>query len=74
MDCGVYVSDVPDVEARARAIAEAIEVVATAAPEIDLRQCRAFSDEEFTARDLRTMVEYRMEHLSFATEPPGPTL
>lgn len=70
----VYTTDSQDSETSARQIAQAIEAVAGHATGIDLRECEAFSEEEFTARDVRTMVEYRLEHLSFATDPPGPTL
>lgn len=41
---------------------------------LDLRQCEAYSEEEFTLRDLREQVQYRVEHLSFRTDPPGPTV
>lgn len=39
---------------------------------VDLRQCEAFSEEEFTLRDMRETVEYHIEHLSYRTDPPGP--
>ncbi len=38
---------------------------------VDLRQCEAFSEMEFTLRDMRDNVEYHLEHLSYRTEPPG---
>jgi hypothetical protein len=39
---------------------------------VDLRQCEAFSEMDFTVRDLRDTVEYHLEYLSYRTEPPGP--
>jgi hypothetical protein len=41
---------------------------------VDLRQCEAFSEMEFTLRDMRETVEYHLEHLSYRTEPPGPVV
>lgn len=40
---------------------------------VDLRQCRAFSEFEFSLGDMRKTVEYHLEHLSYRTDPPGPT-
>lgn len=39
---------------------------------VDLRQCKAFSESEFSLRDMRETVEYHLEHLSYRTDPPGP--
>jgi hypothetical protein len=39
---------------------------------VDLRQCEAVSEMEFTVRDMRDTVEYHLEHLSYRSEPPGP--
>jgi hypothetical protein len=41
---------------------------------VDLRQCKASSEMEFTLRDLRDTEEYYLEHLSYRTEPPGPVV
>jgi hypothetical protein len=41
---------------------------------VDLRQCEAFSEMDFTVRDLRDTVEYHLEHLSYRTETPGPII
>lgn len=39
---------------------------------IDLRQCEAFSESEFSLKDMRGTIEYRLEYLSYRTDPPGP--
>lgn len=39
---------------------------------VDLRQCEAVSETEFTLRDMRDTVEYHAEHLSYRSDPPGP--
>lgn len=70
----VYLTDQQEFEESAKGVAAAISGVAQKATGIDLRQCEAYSDEEFTAKDVRTKVEYRLEHLSFGTDPAGPTL
>jgi hypothetical protein len=41
---------------------------------VDLRKCEAVSEMEFTVRDMRDTVEYRLEHLSYRTEPSGPVI
>jgi hypothetical protein len=41
---------------------------------VDLRLCKAFSEVEFSLRDMRGTVEYHLEHLSYRTEPPGPVV
>lgn len=41
---------------------------------VDLRKCEAISEMEFTLRDMRDMVEYHLEHISYRTEPPGPVM
>jgi hypothetical protein len=43
-----------------------------ASGKVDLRQCEAVSEMEFTLRDMRDTEEYHLEHLSYRTEPPGP--
>lgn len=39
---------------------------------VDLRQCKAFSEFEFSLGDMRKTVEYHLEHLSYRTDPLGP--
>ncbi len=41
---------------------------------VDLRQCKAFSEMEFTLQDMRGTFELHLEHLSHRTTPPGPVL
>jgi len=41
---------------------------------VDLRECKAVSEMEFTLRDMRDTVEYNLEHLSYRTEPSGPII
>jgi hypothetical protein len=38
---------------------------------VDLRECQAVSEMEFTLWDMRDTEEYHLEHLSYRTEPPG---
>ncbi len=37
-----------------------------------LCKCEAVSEMEFTLRDMRETIEYRLEHLSYRDEPSGP--
>jgi len=41
---------------------------------VDLRLCEAVSEMKFTLRDMRDSVEYRAEHISYRTDPPGPVI
>jgi hypothetical protein len=41
---------------------------------VELRQCTAVSEMEFTLRDMRDTVEYNFEHLSYRTNPTGPVI
>ena len=41
---------------------------------LDLRDCEAYSEEEFTLKDLRSNLQYRLEYLSHRTDPPGPVV
>lgn len=50
----------------------ALKEKSAAAGDIELRDCAASSDYEFTLRDLRDTVQYRLEYLSFRRDPPGP--
>lgn len=40
---------------------------------IELRRCEAVSERDFTLRDMRETVEYKLEHLSLRADPQGPT-
>jgi hypothetical protein len=39
---------------------------------VELRECKAVSEMEFTMQDMRQTEEYCLEHLSNRTDPPGP--
>jgi hypothetical protein len=39
---------------------------------IDLRECVALADTEFTLRDMATFKQWRLEHISVRMSPPGP--
>jgi hypothetical protein len=39
--------------------------------DIDLRQCRALADTEFTLRDLATLKQWRLEYISMRSSPAG---
>ncbi len=39
---------------------------------VDLRQGEAISETEFTLRDMRETIEFRLEHISYRAEPFGP--
>ncbi|MGB7412718.1 MAG: hypothetical protein WA902_00780 [Thermosynechococcaceae cyanobacterium] len=77
----VYVIDKAEYESKAREIAQRLKAEFPKLLEktknygtIDLRWCEAVSEVEFTLRDLRETVEYHLEHLSYRTEPHGPTV
>jgi hypothetical protein len=42
--------------------------------EVDLRECEAVSEMEFTLRDARDTIEYHAEHLSYRKDSPGPVI
>ncbi len=42
------------------------------AGKIDLRECEAYSEEEFTLRDLRGNIEYRFDFISLRPKSAGP--
>jgi hypothetical protein len=75
----VYVTDQDKYESMAEKMAEGLKAKFSALLEktqdfgsVDLRKCEAFSEVEFTVRDMRDTVEYHLEHLSYRSEPPGP--
>jgi hypothetical protein len=41
---------------------------------VDLRKCEAFSEMEFTVRDMRDTVEYNLEHLSYRDDLSEPVI
>jgi hypothetical protein len=50
------------------------KVLKTNIGKVDLRQCEAFSESEFTVQRMREMEEYRLEYLSHRTDPPEPSI
>jgi hypothetical protein len=50
------------------------KVLKTNIGKVDLRQCEAFSESEFTVRRMRETEEYRLEYLSYRTDPPEPSI
>jgi len=40
--------------------------------DIELRDCEAYSEREFTLGDVRDNLQYRLEYLSHRIDPPGP--
>jgi hypothetical protein len=43
-------------------------------PEIELRQCVAVSENSLTLRQYRSAIHFRLEWLSFDSDPPGPVI
>lgn len=68
----VYSLENSEFEKVAEEIATALSKVEVAG--VDLSRCGAYSEEEFTLRDLREQLQYRAEHLSYRTNPHGPTV
>jgi hypothetical protein len=50
------------------------KVLKTNIGKVDLRQCEAFSESEFTIQRMRETEEYRLEYLSYRTDPPEPSI
>ncbi len=73
----VYTIDVPEAEDAASAIADDINhrfdelVDKASAGGVVLGSCDAYSEEEFTLRDIRQHVEFRLDHLSNRVFPDG---
>lgn len=78
----VSASDEPKAYATARAAAEALEKIFGQAFErqggarqyIDLRYCDPISDSVLTIQDREKLSEWRLEHLSLASDPPQPMI
>lgn len=75
----VYSSDDPSFEAEAISISEKIkskydELIAKTSDKgtVLLRECEAYSEYDFTLKDLRSNIQYRLEYLSNRIEPTGP--
>ncbi len=69
----VYSTEHPEFEKAANDIAESLNNTKNLTG-LDLIQCAAYSEEEFTLKDLREQVQYRAEHLSYRTDPHGPVV
>jgi len=75
--CIVYTIDSPDADTAASAIADDVSerfaalVAKSGAGGVVLGVCEAFSEEEFTLRDIRQHVEYRLDYLSNRAFPDG---
>lgn len=76
----VYSSDDPEYERRAITAAEILRSAFAAEFKkdgkwnlIELRRCEAVSERDFTLRDMRETVEYKLEHLSLRADPQAPT-
>ena len=73
----VYTIDSPDAETAASAIADEVSerfaglVTKSGAGGVVLGVCEAVSEEEFTLRDIRQHVEYRLDYLSNRAFPDG---
>ncbi len=76
----VYSVDDPEHEKGAIAVAEILSTAFAAEFKkdgkwnlIELRRCEAVSERNFTLRDMRETVEYKLEHLSLRADPQAPT-
>jgi hypothetical protein len=77
----VYITDNAEYAAMSEEIANSLKIEFPKLLEktkdngtVDLRKCEAVSEMEFTLYDMRTTVEYHLEHLSYRTEPSGPVI
>lgn len=77
----VYITDKDEYRVMAEEIAQRLKAEfpkllakTTGCGEVTLSQCEAFSEMEFTLRDMRETVEYHLEYLSYRTEPSGPVI
>jgi hypothetical protein len=50
------------------------KVLKADAGKVDLRDCKSFSESEFTVRRMRETEEYRLEYLSHRNDPPDPII
>jgi len=77
----VYTIDFPEAEQNAIDLADSVKekfpdlmAKTEGFGPVELRYCKAFSEQEFTLRDLRETIEYRLEYLSYRMDPEGPTV
>lgn len=50
------------------------KVLKTNAGQVDFRECKSFSESEFTVRRMRETEEYHLEYLSYRNDPPDPLI
>jgi hypothetical protein len=43
-----------------------------ASGDLDIRECAAYSEREFTLADMRALLQYHLEYISYRVDPPGP--
>jgi len=43
-----------------------------ASGDLDLRECEAYSERGFTLADMRELLQYHLEYISYRVDPPGP--
>lgn len=43
-----------------------------ASGDLDLRECEAHSERGFTLADMRVLLQYHLEYISYRVDPPGP--
>ena len=69
----VYNTDDKDVEIKATRIVVPLKkkLQSLEANKITLRNCEAYSEEEFTLRDLRGNIQYRLDHISLNPKSSG---
>lgn len=67
----IYSTDKVEYADIANEIAEKIKEKINAIGELFLKECKAFSDREFTVRDITENIQFRFDHLSNRTDPPG---
>jgi len=77
----VYSGDNLAYEEDAKAIAEEVKnsfdelkKKSAAVGDIELIECEAYSEDEFTLKDVRNNIQYRFEYLSHRLNPPGPVV
>lgn len=75
----IYVTDKPEYELLAEKMAQDLQAKFPQLLEktksfgrVDLKRCEAVSELEFTLRDMRETEEYRLDYLSYRSNPPGP--
>ncbi len=75
----VYATDEEDARENAEQVADSLRRDFSSLIEgnggvgkIDLRECASYSEEEFTLRDLRVNIEYRLDFISLRPKSAGP--